>query len=392
MAQSNTKNQKIKPVILQVLPELKSGGVERGTVEIVKALVANGFDAMVASSGGHMANHITLASGIHIKLPLASKNPFTIYRNIGRLAKIIKKYDVDVVHARSRAPAWSAYFACKRTKCHFITTFHGVYSTRTPFKKWYNSVMVKGERVIAISEFIKNHMKTLYKAREDKIVVIHRGVDLEQFDHDKVPRSRIIHNAEELKIDYDRPVILLPGRITSWKGHEFLLEALAKIPSDKYMCLFAGDNSKHKSYLKTLNKKIRDSGLGGSVRIINNVHDMPALYSLVDIVISASVRPEAFGRVAIEAQAMERLVIATNHGGACETVIDGKTGWLVEPNDAEGLAEILNKLFAITEKKRKTITKAAKQHIQNHFSLETMTSQTLDVYRDILKPKKSKKS
>jgi glycosyltransferase involved in cell wall biosynthesis len=384
MKKSNTKIQKKKPVILQVLPELNSGGVERGTIEVVKALEANDFEALVASAGGRMVNQVIASGGEHFELPLASKNPFTIYRNIKRLSNIIKDNNVDIVHARSRAPAWSAYFACKKAHCHFITTFHGVYSGKGVLKKRYNSVMVKGEKVIAISEFVKKHIKENYEVKDSNIVVIHRGADLDQFDHDKVPKSRVIHKAENLKIDYDKPIILLPARITNWKGHLFLLDALARIPKDKYMCLFVGDHDKHKKFIKTINNKINDLGLSGSVRIMNNVLDMPALYSLVDVVVSASMRPEAFGRVAIEAQAMERLLVATNHGGACETVIDGKTGWLVEPGNVDELAEIINKLLKISDKKRKAITSAAKKHIKNNFSLLNMTKQTLDVYNSIL--------
>jgi glycosyltransferase involved in cell wall biosynthesis len=385
MKKSNTKIQKKKPVILQVLPELNSGGVERGTIDMVKALESNGFEALVASAGGRMVNQVTAAGGKHIQLPLASKNPLTMYRNIKKLIKIIKNNDVDLVHARSRVPAWSAYFACKKTKCPFITTFHGAYSISNGLKKRYNSVMVKGSKVIAVSEFIKKHIKDNYEVKDSNIIVIHRGADLDQFDHDKVPKSRVINKAEELKIDYDKPIILLPARITSWKGHEFLLDALARIPKDKYMCLFVGEHDKHQKYLKAINRKINDLGLSGSIRIINNVMDMPALYSLVDIVISASMRPEAFGRVAIEAQAMERLLIATNHGGACETVIDEKTGWLVEPGNVDQLAETLEKLLKISAKKRKTITGAAKKHIKNNFSLVNMTKQTIDVYNSVLK-------
>jgi glycosyltransferase involved in cell wall biosynthesis len=384
MKKNNTTNHKNKPVILQILPSLKSGGVERGTVEVVKALSEAGFEPIVVSSGGNMVNQVTAAGGLHIQLPVASKNPFIMWRNIKKIIKLIHQYDVDIIHARSRAPAWSAYFACKKTGCHFVTTFHGVYSIGHSLKRLYNSVMVKGEKVIAISEYVKNHIQKNYKKDDNDIVVIHRGADLDQFDHDKVPKSRVIQKAELLKIDYDKQIILLPGRISNIKGHEFLLEALTKLPKSAYMCLFVGDINKHKSYLKVVNKKIKDLGLSENVRIIENQVDMPALYSLVDIVVSPSIWPEAFGRVAIEAQAMERLVVATNHGGTCETVIDEKTGWLVEPNDVEALADVLNKLLAISEAKRKSVTGAAKKHIKTNFSLATMTKKTLNVYREIL--------
>ncbi len=378
------KIPKKKPVILQVLPELKSGGVERGTVEIARGLHDNEFEALVASEGGHMVNQVSTAGGKHFILPLASKNPFVMFRNISKLAKIINEYDVDIVHARSRAPAWSAYFAAKKTGCHFITTFHGVYSLGGYFKKLYNSSMIRGEKVIAISEFIKQHIIANYKINEKNIVVIHRGVDLSQFDRDNLPDRRIVQKASKLQIELDKPIIMLPGRITRWKGHEFLLDALALIPKDAYLCLFVGDTDKHMQYVRKLQDKIAELELTENIRIINNVGDMPALYSLADIVVSASIRPEAFGRVAAEAQAMERLVVATNHGGACETIMDGKTGWLIEPGNVEVLAKTILKLLKLSDKQRKTITNRAKKHIKDKFSLESMTTQTLAVYRNIM--------
>lgn len=385
--QTSPKVKKKKPVILQVLPELKSGGVERGTVEIVRCLNDNNFEPLVASAGGHMISQIASAGGKHLTLPLKSKNPFVIMRNASRLAKIIKEYDVDIIHARSRAPAWSAYLAAKKTGCHYITTFHGVYSLGGYFKKLYNSSMVKGEKIIAISEFIKQHIIDNYGVDKKNITVIHRGVDLAQFDRAKLPENRIVQKATKLQIELDRPIILLPGRITRWKGHEFLLESLTNIPKDSYICLFVGDTEKHSHYVKSLQDKIIELELDNNIRIINNVGDMPALYSLADIVISASVRPEAFGRVAAEAQAMERLVIATNHGGARETIIDGKTGYLVEPGDVEGMEKTIRKLLKLTDRQRKTVTNRAKKHIQENFSLEKMTSQTLKLYKSVIKYK-----
>lgn len=385
MTQSNTKKAKKEPVILQVLPSLKSGGVEKGTVEIAKALAGKGFKALVASSGGPMEGNITNAGGQHFKLPLASKNPLVILCNIRRLRKIIRKHEVDIVHARSRAPAWSAYFACRKAGIPFVTTFHGLYSFHGYFKKLYNSVMTRGDIVIAASEFIKDHMKSNYKVDDKNIRVIARGVDISLFDREKVPERRILQMAEKLNIDHDRPIIMLPGRMTQWKGHEFLLDALALLPQDSFLCLLVGDNKDHNKYTRRLYEKMKKLGIIENIKMVNHTQDMPAIYSLADIVVSASTRPEAFGRVAIEAQAMERLLVATNHGGSCETVIDGKTGWLVESGNVEELAETLKKLIKISDTQRKTITKRAKKHIQQNFSLQNMTEKTLEVYNEILK-------
>lgn len=357
-----------------------------------KALVKNGFKSIVASAGGHMVNQIENSGGIHIQLPLASKNPFQIRKNSDALISIIEDYEVDIVHARSRAPAWSAYFACKKTGCHFVTTVHGTYSIGNPIKKRYNSIMMRGEQVIAVSGFIKDYIIKNYDIDEKKIHLIHRGVDLNHFDRDLVPERRVLQKAKELNVDLDRQVILLPGRLTKWKGHDFLMEALVGIDKSKYICLFVGSINKHPEYLKRLTNRIEKLGLNGNIRIINNVVDMPALYTVVDIVISASTRPEAFGRIAVEAQAMEKLLIATNHGGTCETVIDGKTGWLVEPGNVEEFKNTLEKVLDISDKQREEVTKSAKRHVQSNFSLDGMTSKTIHIYENIIhKSAKGKK-
>lgn len=382
---STSKQVKKKPVILQVLPELKSGGVERGTVEIAKACVDGGYGSLVASAGGHMVQQLVSVGATHITLPLASKNPLVIAVNIKRLAKIIKDNQVDIVHARSRAPAWSAYKAAQKTGCKFVTTFHGVYSFKNRLKLWYNSVMAKGDRVIAASQFIFDHVLEHYEIPKRKLRLVPRGVDMALFDVANVPSTRMAQMARKLKVEHDSPIILLPGRLTQWKGHEFLLDALALIPHQKYQCLLVGDDKHHRKYRERLNKKIKKRGLAGTVRILGNVQDMPAVYSLADIVVSASLRPEAFGRVAIEAQAMGRLVIATNHGGSCETIIPEKTGWLVTPGDVPALAAAIEKALAMTQRQRKTMANRASKHIRTNFSLQQMVDKTLDVYRELLK-------
>lgn len=377
------------PVILQILPELKLGGVERGTIEIAKAGKKLGYEMVVASSGGHLVNQLDSAEIKHINLPLSSKNPFVIMENIRNLKKIIKDCGVDIVHARSRAPAWSAYFAAKQAKCHFMTTFHGAYSIGGPLKRWYNSVMTKGEVVIAISHFIKDHILENYKVDESKVRVVPRGVDLDQFTRDKVHKIRIINMAEMFKIELDVPVILLPARFSRWKGHEFLLDALNLIKDEKFVCVFAGYDKKHENYYRELERKVKEYDLFQKVRIIAEVKDMPALYSLSDIVVSASTQPEAFGRVSIEGQAMERMVVATNHGGSCETVKNGENGWLVESGDVEGLAATLKELLNINDKQRKSVTTKARHNIERNFSMDNMVKKTFSVYNELIGRKRS---
>lgn len=382
------KKQPRKPknplVVLQVLPSLVSGGVERGTIEIAKAAKAHGITPIVVSSGGHMVHQLQYAHITHITLPVSSKNPFIIWRNISRLEKIIKEHHVDIIHARSRAPAWSAYFAAKKTGIRFFTTFHGTYSIHNPLKGYYNSIMAKGEKVIAISEFIRSHIMEEYKLDEKCIEVIPRGVDLNHFSPEKVNSHRLLQILEKLKLPEDKKIILLPGRFARWKGHATLLEALVHLPKEDYFCVLAGDYNKNPSYRKELEQLIHKLHLSESVRIIGNQNDMPALYSAVNIVVSAShSQPEAFGRTIVEAQAMGKMVIATRHGGACETVIDNKTGWLVEPGNAGEMAEALLKALKLPEKQRKIMAAHAQKHIAGHFSLTKMTERTLSLYDQV---------
>lgn len=370
--------------VLQVLPELISGGVERGTVDIAKVLKKEGIASYVASSGGAMIQQVISAGSTHITLPVKSKNPLVMIMNIFRLVRVIKQYDITIVHARSRAPAWSCYFAAKIAKCHFVTTFHGIYSHQNVFKRLYNSIMARGEKVIAVSKFVKHHILKFYDTvTEENIPIIYRGVDTDYFNRKNVTGQRMESVAKKLRIEHDCPVILLPGRITGLKGHDFLLDALKHLPTKEYICLFIGSDTNREAYRRRIEDKITDFGLGKNVRIISNEVDMPALYSQVDIVVSASVRPEAFGRIAVEAQAMERLVIATKHGGSCETILPGETGWLVEPGNVDEMTEALEEAIHLNKAKRSKLTKAARSHVSTYFSLKRMQEQTIAVYRSL---------
>lgn len=381
--------QKNKPVILQVLPELEAGGVERGTVDIVKAGVADGFEMLVASSGGRLVHPIEQAGGVHITLPFNSKKSYDVFfKNASKLVKLIEKYQVDIVHARSRAPAWSAYKACRKTGAAFVTTFHGIYSHQNAFKRYYNSVMLKGCRVIVGTEFAREHIREVYKREDDEtFALIHRGVDIDYFSLAKVSKERLVNMAKALNIQYDCPIILLPGRITSWKGHSQLLEALRPI-DEQFICLFAGDRTKHPDYVRRLRNQISEYGLQQKVSMVDHQQDMPTLYSIADIVISASTRAESFGRVMAEAQAMERLVIATNIGGSRETVINEKTGRLVDVGDTQAMTQAITDMLTISDSKRKALTRASRQHIEKNFTLASMQKQTLALYRSILKETK----
>ncbi|MDX1738351.1 MAG: glycosyltransferase family 4 protein, partial [Alphaproteobacteria bacterium] len=289
------------PVVLQVLPAMVTGGVERGTVDVATALVNAGFVSLVASSGGPMTHQVERAGARHIELPLKSKSPFQIYKNIARLEKLIRDEKVNVVHVRSRAPAWSAYFAAKRAGVPFMTTFHGTYNFEGPIKKFYNSIMQRGDLVIAISQFIRDHMMQEYKTPWSKIRTIPRGMDLEIFDPQAVAASRVIKLATEWRLPDGVPVIMLSGRLTRWKGQTLLLRALAKLDMN-VRCLLVG--SGRDEYQRELQELAKSLSIADRVHVVGECKDMPAAYKLADVVVSASTDPEAFGRVAVEGQAM----------------------------------------------------------------------------------------
>jgi len=372
-----------QPVILQVLPALRSGGVERGTLEIARAIQQAGGKALVASAGGPMVSQLTACGAKHITLPLDSKNPLVMHKNIKRLERIIREHQVDIVHARSRAPAWSAWYAAQETDCHFMTTFHGTYNIQNRWKRKYNAVMTRGERVIAISRFIAEHMQENYGVDPAKIRVIHRGVDLKLFNPSTRTQPRIISLIKEWHLPEALPMILCPGRITRWKGQDVLLKALGALPHRNFFAVILGDDKKQSGYRHELEKLITELGLEGHVRIARHTNYMTEAYLLSRFVVSTSIEPEAFGRVVLEAQAMGKPVIATNHGGPQETVVDGQTGWLVEPGNVEALSAAIERALTLDEKRLQEMGEAAHIHAQQ-FSLEKMCAQTLDVYEELL--------
>lgn len=393
--------QQRKATLLQLLPSLSAGGVERGTIDIAIAAAEAGYRSLVASSGGDMVRHLDQVGIEHITLPLDTKNPLTIHANIRRIERIVAEYHVDILHARSRAPAWSAYYAALHTKKHFITTFHGTYGLEGWFKKEYNSVMTRGERVIAISDFIAQHIRENYDADPSHIVTIPRGVDFESFAPEKVSEQRLMRIIHYLKIPSELPLILVPGRITRWKGQDFLLRSLAKLPHRHFFCVLLGDDKRHPEYRSDLEALIRELGLVGNVRIIPHTYDMPAAYFLASLVVSPSLEPEAFGRVAIEAQAMGKPVIATAHGGSLETVLHNETGWLTPPGDEAEMAETIRKALDMLHNRtrQKEMAAAAIEHVRRHYGLEAMKKATLAVYEDVLsgpsnlkKPAKKRKA
>jgi glycosyltransferase involved in cell wall biosynthesis len=378
--------------VLQIVPSLEGGGIERGTLDVAQAVVNAGGRATVVSSGGPMVRELERAGARHIALNVASKNAVVMWRNVGVLARLIRAEGVDLVHARSRAPAWSAHYAARRAGVPFVTTFHGTYNFKSWFKKRYNAIMTSGDRVIAISHFIARHIATHYGVPLERIEVIHRGVDLDVFAPHAVTVARILALAESWRLRDGVPVIMLPGRLTRWKGQLVFLDALAKLHDVDCMGVIVGGDQGRTGYLEEIEQKIRALGLESRVRLAGDTDDMAAAFMLADVVVSASTDPEAFGRIIVEAQAMGRPVVATNHGAAPETVVEGVTGWLVRPGDAAALALALRTTLEVTADQRRRIAEAAERHARANFAKHVMCAKTLAVYQRVAGEKRRRDS
>ena len=374
-----------KPVILQILPGLESGGVERGTIEITAAIRDAGMIPLVASSGGPLVPHIAHAGGEHITLPLKSKNPLIIKKNAKALAALIRSRNVSIIHARSRAPAWAAYYAAKETGVHFMTTFHGIYGIENAFKKRYSGIMARGERIIAISNFVREHIIATYGTDPAIIRTIPRGVDFATFDEKRIVPENLASLTRLWRLPEDNtPIIFCPGRISRIKGQHVLIAALAAIRELPFLCIIAGKDDGHEDYRIELQQQIIASGLEGKVRLADSTNAMNEAYMLSNLVVVPSIQAEAFGRVAIEAQAMGRAVVATDHGGARETIIPNETGYLVPPNDAATMAEAIRFALNRDEATVEAMGDYAKQHVRAHFTSDKMKAATIAVYRELL--------
>ncbi|MCW5752474.1 MAG: glycosyltransferase family 4 protein [Alphaproteobacteria bacterium] len=369
--------------VLQVLPRLNMGGAERSAVDIALAVARAGGRSFVASAGGDMTRELERAGVRHLALPLASKNPFRIRANGGRLADLVRQQGIDIVHARSRAPAWSARHAARSAGAHFITTVHGVYGEGSAFKRRYNRVMAEGERVIANSEFVARHLRAAYGLEDGRLVTIPRGIDEQYFDPARVRGDRMADLARRWRLPDGAMIVLMPGRVSRRKGQRHLIEALARLDRPDLLAVILGSSGEHRSYARELLELVRARGMEGRVRLVEDCPDMPAAYMLADVVVSAADKPEAFGRVLVEAQAMGRPVIATDHGGARETVLAGQTGWLLPPGDVAALAATIAEALALDTETRLAVAEAARHHVLEHYTLARMNGATLRLYRSL---------
>lgn len=365
--------------ILQVLPRLNAGGVERGTLDIAKALIDAGHRAIVASAGGRMVKPLTQLGATHINLPLASKSPWMWSKNAQKLTHLIETHQIDCIHVRSRAPAWSVKLAAERTGIPWVTTFHGTYSLGPlGLKKPYNAIMTQANRVIAGSRFIQDHLNTHY--HHNHSLLIPRGIDLAYFD------PNTTHGDAPWPPSPNLHTFLLPGRITHWKGQRIFLQALAKLPTNApaWQAILLGSSRGRENYAQQLDQIITDLKLNNRVQRLEHCDDIASAYQSADTVISAATEPEAFGRVAAEASAMQKPIIATAHGGSLEIVQDQTTGWLVPPNDVNALSQALLNALDCDPAQRQQIGEAGRQHVAEQFSLQQMCALTLQCYQDVL--------
>ena len=381
--------------VLQIIPNLDAGGAERTTIDVAAALVRAGARALVASEGGRLASELQAVGGLWLPFPAASKNPLAMLLNTRRLALLIIAERVDLVHARSRAPAWVAMGACRIADRPFMTTFHGAYGGRSSLKLRYNSVMARGDVVIANSQFTADMIARLYPQARERLRVIYRGTDLRAFSPSQVDRDRIARLREAWGVAPHERVVLLAARLTGWKGQKVLIEAasLLKGQLDDIRYILAGDPQGRDGYANELDALIAAKGLKGVVSRVGHIVDMPAAFLAASVVAVPSTEPEAFGRSAVEAQAMGAMVVVSNLGAVPETVLappdappEGRTGWRTPPGDAAALAEALKAALTLGSTGREAIARRARAHVEKNFSLEQMTRKTLEAYLSLLPP------
>lgn len=380
--------------ILQIIPELEAGGAERTAVDIAKGLTDAGARALVATEGGRLVAELQAKGGVWLPFPAASKNPLGMLLNVRKLVLLCRQEGVELIHARSRAPAWVALGAARQLGLPFVTTYHGSYNSRSSVKTLYNSVMARGDVVIANSAYTAGLILAKHPMARDRIRVVNRGTDFSAFAPAAVGAERVQALRKAWGVEPHQRIVLLPGRLTGWKGQRVLIEA-ARLMRDggdtDTAFILAGDAQGREGYVKELDQAIAKAGLEGRVRRVGHCTDMPAAMLSAAVVAVPSTEPEAFGRVAVEAQAMGAPVVVSDLGAVPETVLappqvapSERTGWRVPPGDAAALAAGLSEALGLRPSARDALARRARIHVEQHFSLEAMVSETLDVYCALL--------
>ncbi len=377
--------------VLQVIPKLGYGGAETGCFDLAHFLNENNCKSYLVTSGGPLLKYINRKKVKVIRLPVQSKNPLLILLNSIVLIFIIFFLNINIVHARSRAPAWSCLFATKITRRKFVTTFHGTYNFKSSLKKWYNSVMVRSDLIIAGSNFIFSHIQKNYSTylnEEKKFLVIFRGINTEYFNPKKIKDSDKTLLRKKWKIDNDKKVILLPGRLTGWKGQEMFIESIRNLkensPDLNFIAIILGSDQGRKIFKKKLIRLVEQYRLNNEVLFVEHLELMPIAYEISDVVVSTSIEPEAFGRVSVEAQAMEKPILASNIGGSNETIINEKTGFLFEAGNSKNLSEKLSEILNLSEVTRNGIGAEGRKNVKVKFNVEKMCNSTYSEYKKLI--------
>ena len=377
--------------VLQVIPKLGYGGAETGCYDIAHYLPENNCESFIVTSGGELTKFIDKKKVKLIRLPVHSKNPILILLNTIILIGIILFYNITIVHARSRAPAWSCLVASKVTGRKFVTTFHGTYNFSGKLKKFYNSVMVRSDLIIAGSNFIFSHIKENYASLiniKKKFLVIFRGINVDYFDPSTTIETEEKKLLKKWEILDNKKIILMPGRLTSWKGQELFIEAVnlvnIELGYEAFYAVILGSDQGRDLYKKKLNRLCEQYRISKQIKFIDHCKDMALAYKISDIVISASIEPEAFGRVSVEAQSMQKLIIASNIGGSNETIIDEKTGLLFEAGDSKSLSKKIIRALTMDESTLKTIGIEGRKNIIKKFNVEKMCFSTYSEYKRLL--------
>ena len=378
--------------VLQVIPKLGYGGAETGCYDIAHFLPENECGSFVATSGGELLKFVKRDKVKIFRLPVHSKNPLLIIFNTLALTLYIIFFKINIVHARSRAPAWSCYFASLLTRRVFVTTFHGTYNFKSNFKKFYNSIMLRAKLTIAGSNFIFEHINENYSEylkKEKKLRVIYRGINVDYYNSKNISALKQEKLKQEWQLSSNKFTILLPGRLTYWKGQEKFIEALNILVEDynitNFQAIILGSDQGRTVYFKKLNNLVQRYSLNKKIKFIPHCKEMPLAYSLADVVISASIEPEAFGRVSVEAQSMGKPIIASNIGGSKETIINKKTGFLYKHDDPRELAKIINTVIQLSSEDLKFIGNEGRKNVTKKFDVETMCQSNLKEYKKLIK-------
>ena len=378
--------------VLQVIPKLGYGGAETGCYDIAHYLAEQDCGSYIVTSGGELLKFVKKNKVGIFKLPVHSKNPIMIILNIFILSIFIILKKINIVHARSRAPAWSCYFACIITNRKFVTTFHGTYNFKNKFKKFYNSIMLRSELTIAGSNFIFSHINDNYNEylnKKKKLRVIFRGINIDYFSQKNISILKQEKLKREWNLEPNKFTILLPGRLTYWKGQEKLIEALNILIEDyninNFQAILLGSDQGRKVYSKKLSSLVERYSLTKKIKFITHCKEMPLAYSLADVVVSASIEPEAFGRVAVESQAMSKPIVASNLGGSKETILNKKSGFLYKHDDPRELAKNLNTVIQLNQEELKLIGNEGRKNVTKKFDVEVMCDSNLREYKKLLK-------